>query len=248
MVAKLQEEASALNEPRSRLTCQVPKQKQVSHKPKTQPRGCEADGRVSNSNRWNDWQREHKGLGLSPSEYSAMYRQARVKVVQRKDVLNAWNLWKRAHKGQGLSALERSACYKRENLSLCESEIPQELANAGAGRTSAATPVGGGIAQSVIPRSLSGDPLGLRIPPPARPKDIYCFCHHRLLIHRKFCPYTQMLDVAVNGLLLKLPKWHLRSTGELPIWNSSRLVHATDKVIYVISNETAAELWMQFQQ
>merc|ERR1711978_141299 len=63
-----------------------------------------ADGWVSNS--WNEWQRAHKGLGLSPSEYSAMYRQARVKVVQRKDVLNAWNLWKRAHKGHGLGALE----------------------------------------------------------------------------------------------------------------------------------------------
>ena len=155
-----------------------------------------ADGWVSNS--WNEWQRAHKGLGLSPSEYSAMYRQARVKVVQRKDVLNAWNLWKRAHKGQGLSALERSACYKRENLSLCESEIPQELANAGAGRTSAATPVGGGIAQSVIPRSLSGDPLGFGIPSPAKLKDIYRFCEDRLQFVGKFDPYTQMLDVAMR--------------------------------------------------
>ena len=60
--------------------------------------GLAADGCV------NEWHRAHKGLGLSPSENSAMYRQARVKVVQRKDVLNAWNLWKRAHKGQGLSA------------------------------------------------------------------------------------------------------------------------------------------------
>ena len=186
-----------------------------------------------------------------------MYRQARVRVVQRKDVLNAWNLWKRAHKCPGLSASKRSARYKREKLSLCESEVPQELANAGAGRTSAATPVGGGshddvdqsfLAQRVIPRSLSGDPLGCGIPSPAKPKDIYRFCHHRLLIHRKFCPYTQMLDVAVNGLPLKLPKWHRRSTGELPIWNPYRLVHATDQVTYVVLNATAAELWMQFQQ
>ena len=173
-----------------------------------------------------------------------MYRQARVKVVQRKDVLNAWNLWKRAHKGQGLSALERSACYKRENLSLCESEIPQELANAGAGRTSAATPVGGGshddVAQRVIPRSLSGDPLGLGMPSPARPKDIYCFCHHRLLILRRFCPYTQMLDVAVNGIPLKPISWR-RSTGEALIWNPSRLVHATDQVNYVISTRVPDE-------
>ena len=135
-----------------------------------------ADGCVSNS--CNEWQRAHKGLGLSPSENSAMYRQARVKVVQRKDgpqleptctasgesgtgarAPNAWNLWQRAHKGQGLSASERSARYKREKLGLCESEVPQELANAGAGRTSAATPVGGG-SQRVIPQSLSGDPLG----------------------------------------------------------------------------------------
>ena len=50
-----------------------------------------------------------------------------------------------------------------------------------------------------------------------------------------------MLDVAVNGLPLKLPKWHRRSTGELPIWNSSRLMHATDKVNYVISDETAVD-------
>ena len=55
--------------------------------------GLAADGCV------NEWHRAHKGLGLSPSEKSAMYRQASVKVVQRKDVLNAWNLWKRAHKG-----------------------------------------------------------------------------------------------------------------------------------------------------
>ena len=138
---------------------------------------------------------------------------------------------KRAHKGQGLSALERSACYKRENLSLCESEIPQELANAGAGRTSAATPVGGGIAQSVIPRSLSGDPLGFGIPSPAKLKDIYRFCCCRLLLLGKIDPYTKMLDVAVNGLL-----WWRRSTGEtLEIWDSSRLVHATDQVNYVIS-------------
>ena len=152
-----------------------------------------------------------------------------------KDVLNAWNLWKRAHKGQGLSASERSARYKREKLSLCESEVPQELANAGAGRTSAATPVGGGshddVAQRVIPRSLSGDPLGSGIQSPAKPKDIDRFCHHRLLLAGMLDPYTQVLDVAVNGLLL----WR-RSTGEaLEIWDSSRLVHATDQVNYVIS-------------
>ena len=47
--------------------------------------GLAADGCV------NEWHRAHKGLGLSPSEKSAMYRQASVKVVQRKDVLNAWN-------------------------------------------------------------------------------------------------------------------------------------------------------------
>ena len=112
--------------------------------------------------------------------------------------------------------------------------------NAGAGRTSAATPVGGDshdfVAERVIPRSLSGDPLGVGISSPAKPKDIYCFCHHRLLIHRKFCPYTQMLDVAVNGLPLKLPISWRRSTGEaLEIWDSSTLVHATDQVNYVIS-------------
>ena len=44
-------------------------------------------------------------------------------------------------------------------------------------------------------------------------------------------PYTQVLDVAVNGLL-----WWRRSTGEaLEIWDSSRLVHVTDQVNYVIS-------------
>ena len=147
-----------------------------------------------------------------------------------KDVLNAWNLWKRAHKGQGLSVLKRSACYKRENLSLCESEIPQELANAGAGRTSAATPVGGG-SQRVIPQSLSGDPPGSGFQSPAKPQDIYRFCHYRLLLADMLDPYTQVLDVAVNGLLL----WR-RSTGEaLEIWDSSRLVHATDQINYVIS-------------
>ena len=91
-----------------------------------------------------------------------MYRQATEKVVQRKDGPNAWNRWKRA--GQGLSALETSACYKREKLDLCESEVPQEFANAGTGWRSAATPVGGGshddVAQRVIPRSRSGAPLG----------------------------------------------------------------------------------------
>ena len=82
VVAKLQEEASALNERRSRLYRMVPKRIRAppegvadpsraiptsasESQPKTQPRGCEADGRVSNP--WNQWQRAHKGLGLSPS-------------------------------------------------------------------------------------------------------------------------------------------------------------------------------------
>ena len=137
---------------------------------------------------------------MSPSEYSAMYRQATEKVVQRKDGPNAWNLWKSA--GQGLSALETSACYKREKLDLCESEVPQEFANAGTGRRSAATPVGGGshddVAQRVIPRSLSGAPLGFGIPSPAKLKDIYRFCEDRLQFVGKFDPYTQMLDVAMR--------------------------------------------------
>ena len=97
VAARLQEEASVL---RSTLYRMVPKQIRAppegvadpsraiptsasESQPKTQPRGCEADGRVSNP--WNQLQRAHKGLGLSPSENSAMYRQARVKVVQRKD-------------------------------------------------------------------------------------------------------------------------------------------------------------------
>ena len=173
-----------------------------------------ADGCVSNS--CNEWQRAHKGLGLSPSKNSSMYRQARVS-------LNAWNLWKRAHKCQGLSASERSARYKREKLGLCESEVPQELANAGAGRTSAATPVGGG-SQRVIPQSLSGDPLVSGLQSPAKPQDVYRFCHYRLLLADMLDPYTQVLDVAVNGLLL-----------DFEIGDSSRLVHATDQVNYVIS-------------
>ena len=78
-----------------------------------------ADGWVSNS--WNEWQRAHKGLGLSPSEYSAMYRQATVKVVQPKDGPNACGKgqakglvhWRHQHAIEERSSIYASRKYPR---------------------------------------------------------------------------------------------------------------------------------------
>ena len=85
------------------------------------------------SNSWNEWQRAHKGLGLSPSENSAMYRQARVKVVQRKDGPNAWNLWKRAHKGQGLVHWRDQLAIKERISAYVNRKYPRSLRMQGQG-------------------------------------------------------------------------------------------------------------------
>ena len=75
----------------------------------------------------------------------------------------------------------------------------------------------------MIPQSLSGDPLGSGLQSPAKPQDVYSYCQIRLMLADMLDPYTQVLDVAVNGLLFD---WEI---------DSSRLVHATDQVNYVIS-------------